>query len=109
MSHNDLFPLLHNRMNRENQLVPQFIGEFDGVESLPKGEYPAVYFWADRQLDGSIRLSFNTPLLENWCVEEAQVIGIDVSAADAVVQKAIVTLQEVATPAFQRMLSELME
>ncbi len=44
MEHVDLFPLLHNRMNREEQSVPEYIGEFDGVASLPTGDYPAIYF-----------------------------------------------------------------
>lgn len=104
----DLFPLLHNRMNRENQVAPQFVGEFDGVAALPKGEYPAVYYWIDKSIGGSIRLSFNTPLLEDWCVEEARRVGIDIGVDDDAVQKAIATLQQVATPAFQRTLSTLM-
>lgn len=103
----DLFPLLHNRMNREDQVVPQFIGEFNGVDSLPKGEYPAVYFWVDKSIGGSVRLSFNTPLLEGWCIEEARQAGINVGIDDEAVQRAIATLQQVTTPAFQRMLSKL--
>ncbi|GIK74423.1 MAG: hypothetical protein BroJett021_34110 [Chloroflexota bacterium] len=103
----DLFPLLHNRMNRENQVTPQFIGEFDGVDSLPKGGYPAVYFWVDKSIGGNIRLSFNTPLLEDWCVEEARRAGINISIDDESVKRAIATLQQVATPAFQSMLSKL--
>ncbi len=106
MTH-DLFPLLHNRMNRENQVVPQFIGEFYGVDSLPKGEFPAIYFWVDKQLGGNIRLSFNTPLLEDWCVEEARKIGLNIGIEDMSVRMAIATLQDMATPAFQSMLSEI--
>jgi hypothetical protein len=109
MPQKDLFPLLHNRMSREKQTLPQFIGEFNGVESLPKGEYPAIYFWVDQKHARSIRLSFNTPLLEDWCIEEARVIGVSVSAKDVEVQKAIATLQEVSKPAFQSMLVELMK
>lgn len=103
----DLFSLLHNRMNREGQVAPQFIGEFNGVDSLPKGEYPAVYFWVDKSIGGSVRLSFNTPLLEDWCIEEARQAGINVGIDDEAVQRAIATLQQVATPAFQGVLSKL--
>lgn len=67
MSDPDLFPLLHNRMSREDQDVPKFIGKFDGVGALPKGEYPAIYYWIDSE-HGCFRLSFNTPLLSSWCV-----------------------------------------
>lgn len=101
MSDHDLFPLLHNRMSRENQDVPEFIGEFDGVSALPKGDYPAIYYWVDREL-GCVRLSFNTPMLSDWCVEEAHRIGIDVDASDVAVLEALDTLRQVATSAFQQ-------
>lgn len=103
----DLFPLLLNRMIREGQEVPQFIGEFDGIGSLPKGFYPAVYFWADKSAGKNMRLSFNTPLLENWCVEEAFHAGINISNDDETVKRAIDTLQKISTSAFQSMLSQL--
>lgn len=106
MSH-DLYPLLHNRMSIENQVAPQYVGEFDGAGALPKGAYPAVYFWIDKSSGGNIRLSFNTPVLEDWCVEEARHVGIDVGINDEPVQRAIATLKKVATPAFHSMLANL--
>lgn len=101
----DLFPLLHNRMGRENQIAPQFLGEFRDVQSLPKGNYPPIYFWVDKSIGGGIRLSFNTPLLEQYCLEEAQRAGIQANYES--VRRAITRLQEVTTPAFQAMLSKV--
>jgi hypothetical protein len=106
VSNPDLFPLLHKRMSHENQDVPQFIGEFDCVGALPKGEYPAIYYWFDRE-HGCVRLSFNTPMLSCWCVEEAHRAGIDVDASDVAVLEAIDKLRQVATPAFQHMLTSM--
>lgn len=101
-----LLPLLHNRMNSENQVTPQFIGEFHGVESLPNGNYPAVYFWIDKQLNDSLRLSFNTPLLERWCVEEARKAGFSIDPGHIAVQNAITTLHRAATAAFQAAMTQ---
>lgn len=105
----DLFPLLHNRMDREDQVVPQFIGEFHGVDALPKGDYPAIYFWIDKKLGGGVCLSFNKPLLEGWCIEEARRAGIMVDIDDAAVQKAMATLQEISMHAFQAMESKMVK
>lgn len=96
----DLFPLLHNRISRENQLVPEFIGEFEGVEALPRRDYPAIYFWIDKQL-GSVSLAFNDPLLERWCVEEARHVGFEMDVTDLAVEEAIAMLRHVTAPAFE--------
>jgi len=103
----DLLPLLHNRMNRKNQSTPEYIGEFDDVESLPKGDYSAIYFWIDKKNNSSVRLSFNTPKLERWCIEEATENGLDIEFCDSSVKKALVTLEQVVTPAFSVMFDEL--
>ncbi|MCM5511656.1 hypothetical protein [Vibrio sp. SCSIO 43169] len=108
MEHVDLFPLLHNRMNKEEQSVPAYIGEFNGVSSLPKGDYPAIYFWVDRDNSNSVRLSFNTPKLERWCMEEALANGLNTDSIEPNVKQALVTLQQVSTPAFQAMISEML-
>ena len=99
----DLFPLLHNRMNREGQVVPQFMGEFHGVAALPRQYYPAIYFWVDTSTGGAIRLSFNNPLLEQWCREEASIVGAYADSQS--IGQAIATLQKVATPAFESMIA----
>jgi len=94
MEHVDLFPLLHNRMNKEEESVPEYIGEFDGVSSLPKGDYPAIYFWVDRDNSNSVRLSFNTPKLERWCMEEAVANGFNADSIEPNVEQALATLQQ---------------
>ncbi|CED61475.1 Putative uncharacterized protein VP1854 [Moritella viscosa] len=108
MDHIDLFPFLHNRMNRENQSTPEYVGEFDSVDSLPKGDYPAIYYWVDRENYDSVRLSFNTPKLERWCVEEALANGLNVDLVDPYVKQALLTLQQVSTPAFEAMMKEIL-
>lgn len=74
----DLFVLLMNRAVKENQYIPTFIGKFDGINDLPRGEYPATYFWID-VMGGGFRLSFNDPLLERWCLEEANTFGLNMN------------------------------
>ena len=108
MDHIDLFPFLHNRMNRENQSMPEYVGEFDGVGSLPKGDYPAIYYWVDRENHNNVRLSFNTPKLERWCVEEALANGLNMDLVDPYVKQALLTLQQVSTPAFEDMMKEIL-
>ncbi|CAM4193081.1 MULTISPECIES: hypothetical protein [Pseudoalteromonas] len=108
MDHIDLFPLLYNRLNQENQSMPEYIGEFNGVGSLPKGEYPAIYYWVDRENHNSVRLSFNTPKLETWCVEEALANGLNVDVIESSVQKALATLQQVSSSAFEAMMNEML-
>lgn len=73
-----LTQLFINHLIDSDQIEPQYIGEFDGIESLPKGVYPTVYYWGDTQLKGGIRLSFNTPLLKRICTEQARISGISV-------------------------------
>ncbi|WP_429102290.1 hypothetical protein [Aeromonas rivipollensis] len=102
----DLFPLLHNRMIRENQSTPEYIGEFNGVGSLPRGDYPGIYFWMD-SYSNNIRLSFNTPKLERWCIEEASANGFNVELSDSSIKQALATLEQVATPAFAAMIDEV--
>ncbi|MCP1599452.1 hypothetical protein J2S82_001409 [Aeromonas caviae] len=108
MKNLDLFPLLHNRMNKEKQLTPEYIGEFYGIASLPKGDYPAIYFWVDREISNSVRLSFNTPKLERWCIEEAVANGFNADSIEPNVKQALVTLQQVSTPAFEAMIAEIL-
>ncbi|MEQ9010300.1 hypothetical protein [Algiphilus sp.] len=107
MSSIDLFPALHNRLTVENQDLPQFIGEFDGVDSFPSGDYPAIYFWIDKQVGRKVRLSFNNPKLESWCLEAARAVGAELEPDDPSVKRAIATLQHVSTPAFEAMLDEM--
>lgn len=107
MANLDIFPNLLNRLNRDGHMVPQFIGEFDGVKGLPRGEYPAIYYWKDTQIDGGLRLSFNTPLLESVCVEEAQRIGLIVDTGSDVVQAAIAMVEKVTEDTFPHMLEAL--
>lgn len=99
----DLFPLLHNRMTRENQVVPQFLGEFHGVSALPKGVYPAIYYWVNTAERGAVCLSFNAPLIERWCIEEARTVGLDLAADSDEVRQALTLLQQVSTRTFQKM------
>lgn len=97
---NVLFPLLVNRIEQEEMGMPQFIGGFDGVADLPRGiDYPAVYYWVDRSLGNSITLSLNTPMLERWCVEEAEKAGLDVT--QGVVRQAIEIYHQASMNAFQ--------
>ena len=101
----NLFPSLHRRMVNERQAGLQFLGEFDGAAALPpSSELPACSFWLDRST-GGIRLFFNTTLLREWCSDAAQEVGADVANAD--IQEAISTLEELVTPAFYRMLETI--
>lgn len=100
MDQPDLYPLLHNRIINERQDVPEFIGEYRGASSLPKQDYPAVYFWVDSASRGALRLSFNTPKLRSWCVEEAAKHGISVNSNDDCVSLALNTLERLTVPAF---------
>ncbi len=97
-----LFALIFNRLSRDGQLFPRYVGEFDGVGGLPKGDYPPIYSWTDTSKELSIRLSFNTPLLEEICYEEAEKaeIGID----PVTLRGALAILREVSTGAFQKIL-----
>jgi hypothetical protein len=101
----DLFPLLHNRMARENQVVPQFLGEFHGVNSLPKGVYPAIYYWVNTAQANAVCLSLNGPLLERWCIEEARAVGVTLDADCVEIQRAMSLLQQVSSRALQKMLA----
>lgn len=47
------------------------IGTFHGVDGLPKGDYPPVYSWVDSSADNRCTVSFNTPLIEEVCVDIA--------------------------------------
>lgn len=101
-----LFPFLLNRMHDEGEDVPVFIGDFYGVEDLPKKEYSAVYYWVDTSLNRSVRLSFNTPKLIDWCVEEAQKLGIQVDIKDPSVVESVAAFQEIAQKAFLKSINE---
>jgi hypothetical protein len=50
---------------------------------------------------------FNTPKFERWCIEEATANGLDIEFFDSSVKKALVTLEQVVTPAFSAMFDEL--
>ena len=104
----DLFPFLWNRMNRENQSMPEYIGEFNGIDSLPKRDYPAVYYWVNKENYNNVMLSFNTPKLENWCTEEAIANGLNVDEIATNIDQALLTLQQVSTPAFKVMVNAML-
>lgn len=66
----DLFPVLFSRLSRQDELKPVFIGQYAGVEGLPKIDYPPIYYWMDTAR-GVTLLSFNEPLLRKVCYLEA--------------------------------------
>lgn len=100
-----LFQLVFNRLSRAKQIEPKFIGKFHGVEALPKGDYPPIYYWVDMQLGGSVRLSFNTPLLMDMCSEEAQHAGIQPDERTS--KQAVAFLENICTGAFQRTINQM--
>jgi hypothetical protein len=104
-----LLPPLFNRIVDESQDTPEFIGEYDGVKSLPHGNYPAVYYWVDKSMNDSVRLSFNTPLLRSWCVEEAKKLGITIGQDNDMVNLAVSKLVEIKSDAFKKALAEIVK
>jgi hypothetical protein len=95
----DLFVLLFNRVSQEDQLSPQFIGEFNGVQSLPKELHHLVYFWIDKGANGRIYLSFNTPLITRYCEDEAVFAGLNIDKS--VINTAVEQFKEITTSTFQ--------
>ena len=55
--YNDLYP------TGQGIFPPQKMGNFAGVESMPIGEYPAMYCWVDTSRGNQPVISFNLPLL----------------------------------------------
>lgn len=66
-----------SRLTIDGELKPAFVGEFLGVESLPAGDYPAIYSWVDTSAGGSLQLSHNTSRLVAICEEEAAQAGLE--------------------------------
>ena len=60
-------------------MLPPNIGEFNGVEALPEGEYPAWYCWIDTSKSNQLALSFNAPLLEDLCCAVAEQKSIPIT------------------------------
>lgn len=99
----DMFPLLFNHLQRTEQLMPKYIGKFDGVDALPRREYPPIYWWEDVSI-GKLRLSCNTPLLEDMCAQLAAESGIFVSRDDSAIESALERLRELSSHAFEAMI-----
>ncbi len=97
-----IFVRIFNRMNREGTLFPAFIGEFDGVDAVPRGAYPPVYSWTDTSRGGAPVLSFNVPLLEKMCLEESEAAELTIDGED--VGDAISLLKDVSARAFEKVL-----
>lgn len=107
MHEEDLLPMLSNRVRVENQLAPQYIGKFNGVDALPKMDYPAIYCWVDTSIGGHHRLSFDKPLLEQWCIEEAKKRwDIVVRRDDEAIQRTIGRFIEASIHAFNSLLEK---
>jgi hypothetical protein len=76
-----LFMLL-KRLEREDQLTPKYIGIFDSLQSMPAGNYPAIFFWVNRSQKNAIQISVNTPLAERLLTEECKATGTKPSEMD---------------------------
>ncbi|MEZ9698818.1 hypothetical protein AB4455_12065 [Vibrio sp. 10N.261.46.E12] len=105
----NLYPLLHNRIVKENQLAPEYIGEFDGVQSLPQRDYPAIYYWFDQSNHYRPVHSLNAFKLDQWCREEALIHGLNMESIDASVNQAIETLNQISMSAFEFMIEEMIK
>lgn len=79
-------------------MFPQHLGEFNGEEALPKGDYPPVYSWRDRK-NSNLRLSFNTPLLTGMCKEEARKANIEIN--DQLIKEVLNIFGDISINAFQ--------
>lgn len=100
-----LFQLVFNRLSRDQQIAPKFIGQFLGIDSLPRQMYPPVYYWVDLALGGAIRLSFNTPLLMDICADEAKLAGIPTD--EPTCREALSIFQDITTQSFQTTMNKL--
>lgn len=99
-----LFAMIWNRLSAAEETFPKYIGEFDGIDSLPRGEYPPIYSWLDRTRPGSVILSINTPLLEKICRQEAERADLEVD--DRTIGEALDFLKEVSYRAFGKVLED---
>lgn len=98
-----LFPLILNRMSREGQMTPNYIGKFPGVSALPRDVvYPATYFWVDTSL-GAFVLSVNNPLIHEWAQQESNERGL--IFFDEEVMEAIEMVKDLSARAFQVMVN----
>lgn len=77
-----LLQLILKRLEREGQLAPQFAGIYDGIQSMPEGRYPAVFFWVNRSQKNAIQISVNKPLVESWLAEECRAASVKPSEMD---------------------------
>lgn len=99
------FEMLFERLVSDDNVVPQFIGRFHGSQALPRRDYPPIY-WSFDTLSQHPRLSFNTPRLEEACVNEIRIrTGATLASTDDVIQGAIRLLQDVTLPTFQKALA----
>lgn len=69
-----LLAVLIARLSHLGMIEPKYIGEFYGIDDLPRIEYPAIYYWQDLKAS-AIRISFNTPLMISLCINEARKQG----------------------------------
>ena len=98
----NLFALIYNRLSENGELFPRYIGEFDGIDSLPREAFPPIYSWLDRTGSESVILSFNIPLLERMCVMEAEMMDLPID--DGAIAEAISLLKDVSSQAFEKTL-----
>lgn len=99
-----LFQLVFNHLSRSGHITPKFIGQFDGIEALPKGKYPAIYYWIDTQQKNSIRLSLNIPLLQSVCERESTQAGIVIH--QQIIDDALERLRDFCTTTLQKKISK---
>lgn len=100
-----LLGLIFQRLDREGCIAPQFIGQFDGVDALPKGKYPPIFYWIDTQQGNNIRLSFNSPLLQTLCEEEGKSAGMVID--QEMIDQAVSAIQSLTTTTFQETMSKI--
>ncbi len=105
----DLFPLLANRLSRDESIVPVYLGSWSGVQSLPTIDYPPIYYWFNTQI-GAYVLTFNEPMLRKVCFLEAYDSGAikDMSTESMVqIDQALDQLKALTMPAFQKMVEHM--
>lgn len=93
-----LFALVFNRISREKQMTPKYIGRFAGVAALPRGIiYPATYFWVNTSFNAFV-FSVNDPLLRKWAQQESDKLGL--TFFDGEVTEAIKMIKTLSGDAF---------
>lgn len=98
---NPLLPVLINRLSRDDQIAPKFVGKFSDLSELPKQSYPPIYWWFNTSIKKPV-LSLNTPLLLDICKSECAKsdISFDETVAD-VASHAIEILNSVSYRSFE--------